>query len=258
MTLPMQLRRALVRRHGQLSRVLPARYHAYPFPGGRIYLDLRESPTMLARALGIYEPAKAARLREHLRPGMTFVDVGVNKGDFSLIAARAMGDRGRVLAFEPEPENCTWIRRSVERNGYRCIELLQLALSDEDGEATLYLGERSGWHTLVPGVAGRDQGAITVARRTLDGVLAERGVERVDAIKIDVEGAEMEVLRGATATLGGDHPLLVLLDIHPPLADPREVCALLAGHGLSMHPVDNPELTLDEVPPRLTEVLARR
>jgi FkbM family methyltransferase len=254
----MPLRQALVRRHRLLSRVLPSRYHAYPFPGGRIYLDLRESPTMLARALGVYEPAKVARLREWLRPGMTFVDVGVNKGDFSLIAARAMQDRGRVLAFEPEPENCAWIRRSVERNRYRSIELFELALGDEDGEAVLYLGERSGWHTLVPGVAGRGHDSITVAVRTLDGVLAERAVDRVDAIKIDVEGGELGVLRGAAAALGGDHPLLVLLDIHPPITDAREVCAMLTDHGLRLHRMDAPDRVLDEIPPMLREVMGRR
>jgi FkbM family methyltransferase len=253
-----RLRQALVRRHALVSRLLPRRHRAYRFAGGRIYLDLRESPAMLARALGVYEPAKVATLRGHLRPGMTFVDVGVNKGDFSLIAARLMDDRGRVIAVEPEPENCAWIRRSISLNGYRSIELVEAALSSSDGEATLYLGRHSGWHTLVAGVRGRDQGTVTVPTRTLDGLLAERGIEAPDVVKIDVEGAEMDVLRGATAAFGGRRPLLVLVDIHPPVSDPREVCAVLTGHGLRLFEVGEPARPLGEVSPTLREVVARR
>ena len=254
----MWLRDAVVRRHGLLRGMLPVGHRPYRVAGGRMYVDLRESPAMLARVLRAYEPAKTAVLRRHLRPGMTFVDVGVNKGDYSLLAARLLGDRGRVLAVEPEPENCAWFRHSVALNGYRSIDLLEAALSDSDGEATLHLGRHSGWHTLVAGVRGRDRGTITVPTRTLDGVLAERGIETVDVMKIDVEGAELQVLRGARGALSGDRPLLVLVDIHPPIVDAREVCALLSEHGLSLHPVDDPSRPLGAVAQSLREVLARR
>ncbi len=87
------------------------RYRPYPFAGGLIYLDVDESPAMRQRVDGRYERKKVVALQRLLEPGMTFVDAGSNKGDFALIAARVMNDQGRVLAFEPAPENCRWIAR---------------------------------------------------------------------------------------------------------------------------------------------------
>lgn len=72
---------------------------------------------MLSRALGLYEPEKTHELCSLLRPGMTFIDVGANKGDFTLLAAKCVGETGRVIAFEPAPENCKWIRESIAANG---------------------------------------------------------------------------------------------------------------------------------------------
>jgi FkbM family methyltransferase len=210
-----RVRDALVRRHAALRPFLPRGYHAYPAPGGRIYLDVRESPMMLARVLRRYEAAKFDELRARLRPGAVFVDVGANKGDFSLFAARVMGDRGRVLAVEPEPHNADWIERSVERNGYASIEVARVALAERSGEATLFLGEKSGWHSLLSTDGVATTGAATVETQTLDELLAQRGIARVDMIKIDVEGAEGRVFDGAARTFGGGHAMTVLLDVHP-------------------------------------------
>ena len=69
---------------------------------------------------------------------MVFVDVGANKGDFSLLAQRLVGDGGLVIAVEPEPENCHWIKKSIAANGYHGIRLVEASLSDGEGEATLY------------------------------------------------------------------------------------------------------------------------
>jgi FkbM family methyltransferase len=77
--------------------------------------------------------------------------VGGNKGDFALLAAKLAGENGKVVCIEPEPTNHGWIRRSIELNGYKNIHLSNLALSDRDGECTLYLGTKSGSHTLVSG-----------------------------------------------------------------------------------------------------------
>ena len=78
-------------------------YKPYPFAGGLIYLDVDESPHMRRRVEGTYEPNKVAAVQRLLATGGTFIDVGANKGDFSLIAARTAGPEGRVIAFEPAP-----------------------------------------------------------------------------------------------------------------------------------------------------------
>jgi FkbM family methyltransferase len=234
-TIADRVARAAVRRHAQLRRGLPRGYHAYPGPGGWIYLDLRESPMMLARVLRQYEAPKVRALRAVLRPGEVFVDVGGNKGDFALLAARLMGDHGRVLCFEPEPDNAAWIKRSAQRNHYASIEVLPVALAEADGTATLHLGEKSGWHSLLETEGVRTTGALEVPTRRLDDVLAERGIARVDAIKIDVEGAEDRVLAGAERTFTGSHRMTVLLDLHPGRGvDPAATCARLEAFGFGL------------------------
>jgi FkbM family methyltransferase len=246
----MRVRRAILRRHAALRPLLPRGYHAYPTAAGRIYLDVRESPMMLARVLRIYEPDKVAALRACLRPGDVFVDVGANKGDFSLLAARVMGATGRVIAVEPEDANAQWIERSVARNKYRNVEVARVALADASGEATLYLGEKSGWHSLVSTDGVATTGEVTVPTQTLDELLAERGVERVDVIKIDVEGAEERVFAGASRTFAGTHPMTLLLDVHPGRGvDPTRVAHQLRGWGFTVH---------DDVTPKTKSMLATR
>ncbi len=215
---------------------------------------------MLERALGLYEIAKTDAIQQMLKPGQTFIDVGVNKGDFSLLGAKLVGPEGRVLAFEPEADNCDWIRKSITLNGYDNVDLHEIALSDEEGTAELHIGDRSGFHTLVPGQARRsNKGTVSIRTRPLDAVLAELGVEQVDMMKIDVEGADMQVLRGAQKTLVDNRDLILLIDIHPNLGvDPFEVCGFLQDRGFSCFRMLEPYDKLAKVGPKLEEILARR
>ena len=99
------LKRLLKRSYPVISK-MPSFYRPYHVAGGRIYLDITESPMMLARALGGYEVAKHEAITSVLSPGSTFIDIGANKGDFALLAAKIIGTSGSVMAFEPEPVNC--------------------------------------------------------------------------------------------------------------------------------------------------------
>jgi FkbM family methyltransferase len=239
------------------TREVDERYRPYEFAGGLIYLDVDESPAMRRRAEGSYEPEKVAALQRLLEPGMTFVDAGSNKGDFALIAARVMRDRGRVLAFEPSPDNCRWIRASVELNGYRSIRLFELALYDTEGHGLLYLGQWSGWHSLEPGDAPGE--SIEVETRTLDTVLAETGDPGVDVLKVDVEGAELQVLRGAERALAGPRLVAVFVELHPDHGvDQVEVSELLLAHGFSFRDPLDIDVELSELPPGARHVVAMR
>lgn len=249
----------LLRRYTRLRPILPRGHHAYPGPGGWINLDLRESPMMLARALWIYEPDKVRALNAAMGPGRVFVDVGGNKGDFSLIAAKASGDSGRVLCIEPGPDNVAWIRRSVARNRYQSVEVIEAALAETDGEATLHLGAKSGWHTLVDDPSVAPVGEVVVATRTLDGLLADRGIDGVDVLKIDVEGAEDRVMAGGEKTFSSGYPMTVLLDLHPPRVDAVALCRQLEGWGFSLRDPANPSSPLPGGPTEnLKEVIAVR
>ena len=236
-----------------LARLNRSAYRRYRVHGHDIFLNVSESPMMLARVLERYEPEKHAFIRGFLKSGMTFVDIGANKGDFALLAAGILGDRGRVLAIEPEPENCRWIARSVAANGFGSVELLQAAVSDRTGEATLHLSDRSGWHTLIAGHADRDRRRIMVRTLTLDDLVAE--VPKIDLIKIDVEGAEESVVAGAGRTLARHRPT-VLLDLHPSLGvDTEAIAASFERMGYAMHAMHDSHRPLPAVPAEDTEVL---
>ncbi len=215
---------------------------------------------MLARVLRVYEAPKFRALRAVLRPRDVFVDVGANKGDFSLFAARLMRDTGTVLCVEPEPANVSCIERSVARNRYQSVEILPVALADRTGSATLHLGEKSGWHSLVKTDQVLVTGELNVPTVTLDDVLAERNLERVDAIKIDVEGAENQVLDGATRTFAGTHRMTVLLDLHPRRGvDPIATCARLEEWGFALcDPNDVHRPLTAPITPETRSVLAVR
>ncbi len=230
------MKKLLLKTYKYWSWLLPSVYYPYRLAGGRVYLDISESRAMFGRALGRYERAKQRAVQTLLPEGGTFIDVGVNKGDFTLLAARVVGENGRVLAFEPEPENCRWIAKSIARNGYRNIQLERLALSDRNGDAELYLGAKSGWHSLVSGGRDPQGGSVRVSTRTLDDFLAERGWERsVDMIKIDVEGGDMQVLRGAAAVLAQNPGLVLLVDIHPEHGvNPQALCDYLRDLGFGI------------------------
>ncbi|HAT72027.1 MAG TPA: hypothetical protein DCS63_04350 [Elusimicrobia bacterium] len=133
-------------------------------------------------------------------PGETVVDVGGHQGIFAMEAARLVGKSGRVLVAEASPVNVGILRENVEINAFKNVTVVHRAVTDYKGEAILYLtDEMSGGHSLV--VNEPDRTPVKIAADTLDSILAAHGIGRVDLLKIDVEGAAMQVLSGATETL---------------------------------------------------------
>lgn len=251
-----QIKRYLVRKYPRFSKYIPDRYYPYRFAGGRIFLNIRESQMMFERSLGLYETEKMEVVSAYLKPGMTFVDVGANKGDFTLVAAKRVGSFGRVVSFEPEPSNCYWLRRSIGKNGYSNIELIEAAAGETDGEAVLYLGEKSGWHSLRPHPL-LCEGTTKVSQIRLDSLSESGRIGKIDMIKVDVEGAEIEVLRGGWRTLSSNPDIVLLMDIHPQRGvDPRRVVALLADMRYDIYEMKIPHRRICHVEDNLREVMA--
>jgi len=210
-------------------------YQQVNYAGGNIYLDLKESEMMRQRALGGYEPRKTELFKKIVKPGMTIIDIGSNKGYYSLLSAKLSEDRGTVLAFEPDPDNRYWLKKSIEANGYKSIEIFPVALSDSNGDAVFYKGKRSGWGSMVRSVNNTGQ-EIKVKTRKLDDLLKERKINKVDIIKIDVEGADLLVLKGAENTLKGNLKLIMDIDVKNS-DEKRELFVFLKSLGLSIYEV---------------------
>jgi FkbM family methyltransferase len=144
-----------------------------------------------------------------LRPGMIFVDIGANVGLHTLEAARAVGRTGKVYSFEPTPRTVKVLRQNLDLNGISEVEVFPAAVMDRSGEAPFYLNSSSSsLNTLFPD--DKTTESVRVAAVTLDEAL--QGRERVDVIKIDVEGAEPLVLRGMTDILRKNPRLTIIME----------------------------------------------
>jgi FkbM family methyltransferase len=223
-------------------------FELYQLDGYKMFIDVGEFFTMFERLIGDFEPSKNNFIRSNLYEGVTFIDLGVNKGDYALLAASLVGPTGRVVAIEPEPENCSWIRRSIEANGFTNIELHEAAAADSEGVSRLFLGKKSGWHSLNQG-AGTSGNTIDVKTIMLDNIGDGELIPQL--IKIDVEGAEHQVLAGAAALVDRCRPIFVL-DIHPHLgADIDAVEEFFWSrdyHAFALHDLENRLPAVPRVP----------
>lgn len=152
--------------------------------------------------------------RRLIRPGMTVADVGAHIGYYTRLLSELVGPSGRVFAFEPEPENHAVLVANLAANRYRNVEASDAAVSDRVGTATLHLSPGSSNHSLLSGYT-QAQGAREVRTVTLDSFLSDRGVERLDFVKIDVEGAEPLVLAGMLRTISRSPALSMLVECNP-------------------------------------------
>lgn len=152
--------------------------------------------------------SELAYLDRALSPGKTFVDVGANLGIYALVASRIVGPAGRVIAFEPSLQSFSALQRNIALNDFTNLQAFPAAVSDKTGRAFLYHGPDPGQNSL-----GRDPHlepkAEEVVTQSLDQVLAQAAVGRVHVIKMDVEGAEELVLRGATRAITSDRPAII-------------------------------------------------
>jgi FkbM family methyltransferase len=181
--------------------------------GLRIHLYLSNDLSKQLYIGGCIEPNEFAFLDKILVPGMTFIDAGANDGLFTLFAARRVGPSGQVWAFEPSPREFLRLKRNVGLNGIGNVRMFPLALTDSEGQAEMKIAddEHSGQNTLGDfayqiELAGHER----VSTQRLDNLVQQECLRPVDAIKLDVEGAELSVLTGAASVLRKQRPLLLL------------------------------------------------
>jgi len=151
---------------------------------------------------GLYEPFERQFIRKFLGPGMTVVDVGANVGYYTWMAASSVGPRGKVLAVEPGPYAFDRLQRVIRANQLRHVQCRNLALSDTSGHATLYVPKRAEGNynpSLSPYLPDMDPVDVITSR--LDDVLDEAGIGGVDLMKVDVEGHELNVFKGAEKSI---------------------------------------------------------
>jgi FkbM family methyltransferase len=192
-----------------------------------------------------YEPTKTAFLRERSPQGATVLDLGAHIGLFSVQLARSVGPSGRVISFEPVPGTAAVLRETIRYNGVEpVVSVRQAALSGRCGEVELFEtgDECSNASSLVR--TDRTRGSVRVAATTLDDVVDEERLA-VAVVKMDIEGAELEVLEGASALLSVQRPAMTI-EVHPRELrasgrDPKEVFDVLVDHGYVVTEGERPQ-----------------
>ena len=214
--------------------------------GFRMYVDARDS--IVGHALirdGVWEEYESHLFVSAIRPGMTVADVGAHIGYYTLLAARQVGPGGRVLAFEPDPRTFTLLRRNVDVNLFADrVTALPVALSNAESTADLFRDPASVGTPSFAKANLRTGGQPYVVRTTtMDAVLAEQRVGKLNVVTIDAQGAEALVFAGALRAFAHG-PLRCFVEFWPfglrnLGADPAELLRTCARGGFTIRLIDS-------------------
>ena len=162
-----------------------------------------------------FEKMEMQFVEKLLRAGMTVVDAGAHHGLYTLLASKCVGRYGRVISFEPSPRECARLGKHLRWNRCENVHIAPCALGDSEGETDFYLveGAQDWCNSRKPPAVDEPAKKIRTQVRALDDVLAERGIHKVDFIKLDVEGAELSVLYGAMRLLQGESRPAILAEV---------------------------------------------
>ena len=163
---------------------------------------------------GTYEELEAKIMEEKIETGNIVVDIGANIGLHTLNMARIVGNTGQVFAFEPDPSNFEILKKNVKINNYKNIILEQKAVGDKHGKATLYQSDNPINHRIFPQTE-RATNQVQVELTNLDNYFDSDMIDKINFIKIDVEGMEFGVLKGMKNILKNNKKIKTLFEFVP-------------------------------------------
>ncbi len=178
---------------------------------------------------GVHEANGTAAYREALAAvqsqtsgNIMMLDIGANIGYYVLEVADLLGDRASIVAFEPDPDNRQLLERNVERNGYgELVDISPLAVDEQSGERTFCRSTHSNWNRLerdeAAGNVDEIEERFPIETTSVDEYLDEAGIDpgTVNAVRMDLEGHELNVLKGMKDVLAADEPLVLFIEFHP-------------------------------------------
>ena len=162
----------------------------------------------LSYLLGTNEPYLQKAIRSYVIPGDTVFDIGANIGYVSLSLAKRVGPQGRVIAFEPIPQNVASFRNNIRINALRNVQLLEFAASDKTGTVIIRMAENPSTASLVWHRDNPNATELSVNTISIDDLVEGSNLSHPKFVKIDVEGAEGPVLQGMRRTLAAARPVL--------------------------------------------------
>lgn len=198
---------AFLARRGYLDPV----WHEFQ-PGLWMRLDISDLIQETILMEDCWDPLLTQFLRAELTLGNVFIDIGAHVGYFTLLAAKHVGQDGKVLAMEPNPTVAALLRQNLARSELRNVIVEEVACSDSDSAPKLILYIPSDYNVAKASLSERNAGPgtrVEVESKLVDQLVVKHSLPRVDLIKIDVEGAELAVFRGMKETLARFRPSVV-------------------------------------------------
>lgn len=193
---------------------------------------------------GKYENGTTKLIKKVIQPGMVVVDIGSHIGYFSRLFSKLVGGNGKVIGFEPEPDNFSILQKNISK--LTNIEIYNNAVSNTETDLEFYkVSNSTGCHSIIKPDSSHH--SIKVKSVTLDAFLSSQGIQKVDLIKMDIEGAEYLALQGMEQIIQNNN-LKIILEISPrslKLAgiDLNQIHKILAGFNFSIREIlDNGKL----------------
>jgi FkbM family methyltransferase len=184
-----------------------AEYKVYEIKNfGKMFVDnIDDAIKNELRKGAIWEEGNVQLINKYARPGSTFIDVGAHIGTITIPAARKVGQRGRVVSFEPQPKIFRELNHNLMLNGIKNVSTYRFAISDKVGQVNLFplVSGNEGGTPIDPNTNSKNQLADAVTLDSFD-------FKDVSFIKIDVEGWEEKVLRSSRKTIMKNRPVLLV------------------------------------------------
>jgi len=229
--------------------------------------------------LGYSEPEIANLIQTLLKPGMTFVDIGAHLGEYCLLASSLVKNEGKVFAFEPNPEIIPFLSKNIQRNSLKNIIVSEKAVASQEGQVSFQIHKEASMSAIINPdeekvTNHKIQTTITVSTICLDKFFS-RPTEKIDIIKMDVEGVEVEVLKGAFNLLRepADEAPIWIFEYNPAAANehgrnPYRILEILWDNKYQIYEVDKISLSkwnqkprislLNESPKKTTNLIASK
>jgi FkbM family methyltransferase len=198
-----------------VKRVLLFKRREITTSDGIFFVDIASNLGYPLATSGVYEPQMLKILRECLRPGGLFVDLGANEGYFSVIASKIVGSEGQVFAVEPQARLQSVLKRNLILNSCQNVNVLPLAISDDASPVILHLspdmntGSTAAVQTTRYPLLKQEVSSITLLE-----VFEQQRIETCDLLKIDIEGYEYEAIMGSPGLFTAGRVKVIALELH--------------------------------------------
>ena len=208
----------------------------------KMFLDSIDTHGLSIR--GVCEPFETELVKKEIKKGNIFLDRRANIGYYTLIFAELVGESGKVFAFEPDSTNFNILKRNIKLNGYQNIVPIQKAISNKTGKGKLYLSKYNRGAHMIYNLDGKRE-FIEIETIRLDDYFKEPA-NKMDFIKMDIEGAESQAIQGMTSILKKNKNLKIFTEFNPPILkrlniEPKEFLNLFVKFGFKLYYINDRE-----------------